>query len=267
MKRETQAPDDNVSTVDLRRLVAELRAAVRARDEFIAIAAHELRNPMTPILMEVERLRVTAQRENASDRVVAGLERLERLILEYIRRATTLLDVSRITAGKLRLAPVPVDLSALVRRVAGTLAPAAVQAGCRLDVDVEDGVRGVWDPLAVEQVFENLLSNAIKFGAGKPIAIVLAAETGDGAAARLVVRDHGPGIAAEDRARLFERFEQTVTGRAQGGFGVGLWLVGQLLAAMGGTVEVESQPGQGTAFTVRLPQFATATDDKSDMTR
>jgi signal transduction histidine kinase len=258
MKRETQAPDDNVSTVDLRRLVAELRAAVRARDEFIAIAAHELRNPMTPILMEVERLRVTAQRENASDRVVAGLERLERLILEYIRRATTLLDVSRITAGKLRLAPVPVDLSALVRRVAGTLAPAAVQAGCRLDVDVEDAVHGVWDPLAVEQVIENLLSNAIKFGAGKPIAIALAAATCDGAAARLVVRDHGPGIAAEDRARLFERFEQTVTGRAQGGFGVGLWLVGQLLAAMGGTVEVESRPGKGTAFTVRLPRFDTA---------
>jgi signal transduction histidine kinase len=259
MKFESRVPDDEeVSAADLRRLVAELRAALRARDEFIAIAAHELRNPMTPILMQVEALRASAQRPNGSERVVAGLERLERLVLEYIRRATTLLDVSRITAGKLRLAPVPTDLSALVRRVAGTFAPAAGRAGCRLDLEIEDCVRGIWDPLAVEQMFDNLLSNAIKFGAGKPIAIALAAETGDGAAARLVVRDHGPGIAPEDRARLFERFEQTMTGREQGGFGIGLWLVAQLLAAMGGTIEVESQPGEGAAFIVRLPRLATA---------
>jgi signal transduction histidine kinase len=252
MNRENRVPDDEeVSAADLRRLVAELRAAVRARDEFIAIAAHELRNPMTPILMQVEALRALAQRQNGSERVVAGLERLERLVLAYIRRATTLLDVSRITAGKLRLVPAPVDLSALVRRVAGTFALAAERAGCRLDLDVEDGVRGVWDPLAVEQVFDNLLSNAIKFGAGKPIAVRLVAGA---AVARLIVRDHGPGIAPEDRARLFERFEQTVNGREQGGFGVGLWLVGQLLAAMSGTIEVESQQGEGAAFTVHLPR-------------
>jgi signal transduction histidine kinase len=103
----------------------------------------------------------------------------------------------------------------------------------------------------VEQVFDNLLSNAIKFGAGKPIAVRLVAGA---AVARLIVRDHGPGIAPEDRARLFERFEQTVNGREQGGFGVGLWLVGQLLAAMSGTIEVESQQGEGAAFTVHLPR-------------
>jgi signal transduction histidine kinase len=268
MKRDIQAADDDeVTNADLQRLVTELRAAVRARDEFISIAAHELRNPMTPILMQVEGLRALAQRENGPERVAAGLERLERLILAYMRRATTLLDVSRITAGKLRLAPVSVDLSALVRRVALTLAPAAEQAGSRLDLDIADGVRGVWDPLAVEQVLENLLSNAIKFGAAKPVAIALAAEASGGAGACLVVRDRGPGIAVEDRARLFERFEQTVSGREHGGFGIGLWLVGQLLAAMGGAVAVDSRPEEGTAFIVRLPRSDRDANGGADMTR
>jgi signal transduction histidine kinase len=254
--RRNESTDDELPIAELRRLVDDLRDAVRARDDFIAVAAHELRNPMTPILMQVEALRAAAQRGGGVERIAAGLERLERLVLGYTRRATTLLDVSRITSGKMRLAPGPVDLSALVRRVVGNFAPAAERAGCRLDLDVEDGIDGVWDPLAVEQVFDNLLSNAIKFGSGKPIDIALAAESdASGAAiARLAVRDRGPGISAADRARIFERFEQAMAGREHGGFGVGLWLVNQLLAAMGGAIEVAGGPGEGSTFTVLLPR-------------
>jgi signal transduction histidine kinase len=260
MDPDTRGLDDDGSDRALLARVEELREAVRARDEFIAIAAHELRNPMTPILMQVEALRAAAQRHGGLGRIAAGLERLEALVEAYLRRATTLLDVSRITSGKLQLVPVPVDLSALLRRVAGTLAPAADRAECRLELDIEEGVRGVWDPLAIEQVIENLLSNAIKFGSGKPIGVLLRNEEG---AARVVVRDRGPGIAASERARLFMRFEQTMTGREQGGFGVGLWLVGQIVAAMGGAIEVESEPGEGAAFTVLLPRHhgATTTGD------
>ena len=252
MNRKTRGSEDHdTSTAALLASVEELREAVRARDEFIAIAAHELRNPMTPILMQVEALRAAAQRHGSLDRIAAGLERLETIIHAYLRRATVLLDVSRITSGKLRLAPMPVDLSALIRRVAENLVPAAKRADCRLELDIEEEVRGIWDPLAIEQIVENLLSNAIKFGAGKPIEVLLRS---DDAVARLVVRDHGPGIPVAERARLFMRFEQTVTGREQGGFGVGLWLVGQILAAMSGEIDVESEPGEGAVFTVLLPR-------------
>ena len=94
------------------------------------------------------------------------------------------------------------------------------------------------------------MSNAIKFGAGKPVDVALRA---DGRAARLTIRDRGIGISEEDRARIFKRFERAVTRREHGGFGVGLWLANQLVAAMGGAVAVESAPGEGTNFTVTLP--------------
>ena len=112
------------------------------------------------------------------------------------------------------------------------------------------GVIGTWDRLALEQVTENLLSNALKFGAGKPVAVALRA---DGRAARLAVRDRGIGISDADRARVFGRFERAVARREHGGFGVGLWLVNQLVTAMGGTIAVEGAPGEGTTFTVMLP--------------
>jgi len=108
----------------------------------------------------------------------------------------------------------------------------------------------MWDPVAAEQVAENLVSNAIKFGAGKPVTIALRS---DGRTARLAVRDRGIGISAQDRARIFGRFERAVANREQGGFGVGLWLVNRLVVAMGGTVAVESAPGEGSTFTVALP--------------
>ena len=239
-----------VQLAELRELVERLRHEVRARDEFISIAAHELRNPMTPILMRAEMLLASAQRGDSVDRLLPGLERLTQLIGHYMRRATALLDVSRITSGNLRLEPIPTDLSALLRRITLDFAPAAEQAGSRLVTDIEDGVTGIWDQLAIEQIVDNLLSNAIKFGAGRPIDIILATEPGG---ARIAVRDRGGGISAEDRGRVFERFEQVVATRSQGGFGIGLWIVGRLVAAMGGSVEIDSELGEGSTFRVLLP--------------
>jgi signal transduction histidine kinase len=102
----------------------------------------------------------------------------------------------------------------------------------------------------LEQVTDNLLSNALKFGAGRPVHVSLRS---DGQSASLTVRDQGAGIPEEDRARIFKRFEQAVTRREHGGFGIGLWLVNQLTTAMGGSIELESARGEGTTFTVVLP--------------
>ncbi len=174
----------------------------------------------------------------------------------FIKRAVTLLDVSRITSGKFTLAPAPFDLSGLVRNVVETFADAARYAGTAIGIDVPVSLSGTWDRLAMEQIIDNLVSNAIKYGAGQPIA-VCAEDLGD--TVRIRVRDHGPGISADDRGRIFGRFERAVgPGEGSSGFGVGLWVVGQLVEAMGGTVTVEDAQGGGSVFDVTLPRHVAA---------
>lgn len=237
------------------RLIAELREALRARDEFVSIAAHELRNPMTPILLQVHNLLATARRPDRCrpEVLTPQLQILERAVGDFVRRATALLDVSRIAAGNMRIEPAEVDLSRVVQDVAERLAPAARMARCPIEMAVREGVVGTWDRLALEQITENLLSNAIKFGAGRPVRLALDAEA---RTARLLVRDQGIGIPEADRARIFGRFERAVTRREHGGFGIGLWLTNQLVTAMGGAIGIESADGEGTSFTVTLPMDA-----------
>lgn len=239
-------------TEDLHRRITELSEALKARDEFISAVAHELRNPMTPIVMQIQRLMNIARSamNGEPEQILRGLERLEQLIERYIKRATTLLDVSRMTSGVLRLELESVDLSKLVRDVAAGLKAVSHYAGSRLDVTVQDDVVGMFDRLGVEQIIDNLLSNAIKYGAGNPIEIALSS---DGTSVRLTVSDHGIGISEENQARIFGRFERVIGARQHGGFGIGLWIVGQLVNAMGGEISVSSRIGEGSTFTVRLP--------------
>jgi len=167
--------NDGFGEIDKDRLIDELREAVRARDEFVSIAAHELRNPMTPILMQVGLLLAAARSPHRCrpEIITPRLEQLEMAVTEFVRRSTALLDVSRIAAGNVRIELAEVDLSALIRGVVSRTAVAAQRARCRLDEELQEGVVGMWDPLALEQVAENLLTNATKFGAGKPIAVIL----------------------------------------------------------------------------------------------
>jgi two-component system OmpR family sensor kinase len=234
------------------RLVAELTQAVRARDEFIAIAAHELRNPMTPILGYAEYISALGRRPESEcpEAIIVALERLVGLIAEYIKRATTLLEVSRITAGKLRAELSVVDLSGMMRQAVARHRAGAERSGCCLRPSIEDDVSGLLDQLAVEQIADNLLSNAVKYGAGEPIEVSLVRH---GAKAQLTVQDHGIGISEEDQARIFDAFERAVTRREQGGFGIGLWVVRQLVDTMHGEIQVTSCPAAGSTFTVTLP--------------
>jgi two-component system, OmpR family, sensor kinase len=252
MGNASSSRDAEPGEADKDRLIAELRDEVRARDEFVAIAAHELRNPMTPILVQVGLLRVAARdpRRCRPEVIAPRMELLELAVQEFVRRSTTLLDISRIVAGNIRVELAEVDLSRVIRGVVDRASGAARMARSRLKADLQAGVAGILDRLALEQVTENLLSNALKFGAGQPVDIALRS---DGRSAELSVCDRGIGISEEDRSRIFERFERAVTRREHGGFGVGLWLANQLVEAMGGTIAVESAPGEGTTFTVTLP--------------
>lgn len=232
--------------------VAELEAELRARDDFLAVVAHELRNPMTPISARLELL-VGKARDTGDATppgLVQGLEALERLVNAYLRRATLFLEAAHIGSGRLRLRTAEVDLSSLVQRVATNMLPLAEGAGCPFRIAVADGVAARCDAVAVEQILENLLSNAIRYGSGHPIEIAFA---GNGQMAELSVRDQGIGIADCDQPLIFERFRQSQQTKPTGGFGVGLWVTGQLVRAMHGDIHVSSSPGAGSIFTATWP--------------
>ncbi len=223
--------------------------AVAVRDEFLSIAGHELKTPLTALLFHAESLAKNAATLPPKDvaeraaRMVRNAQRLARLVEE-------LLDVSRIAAGRLSLEREEVDLAALARERISRLADAAAGAGSRIDLAAPESVVGSWDRLRLEQVFQNLLSNALKYGRGMPIEVRVAAGP---RTAQLVVRDHGVGIPPADQARIFERFERAVSSRHYGGLGLGLWIARQIVEALGGRIRLVSRPGDGAEFTVELP--------------
>jgi signal transduction histidine kinase len=162
------------------------------------------------------------------------------------------LDVTRIAAERVRFAPEVVDLTELANHVVALFERSGelAQSRCSIELYSEPSINGYWDRHHVEQVLTHLLENALKFGSGKPVEIRLDQH---GAWAEITVRDHGVGIAREDQARIFERFERAVPERHYGGLGLGLWLVRSMVEAMGGHVTVRSAPHQGATFVVQLP--------------
>jgi signal transduction histidine kinase len=239
---------------DLAMHVQALTEAVNARDTFIAVAAHELRNPMMPVLGQLDLLLTAIKAGKCSlDMAEQRIERIQRTVQQYIKRAGILLDVSRLNSGRFRLEPVACDLALLLREITDDFTATAQHFGVSLIVVAPEDLPGFWDRLAVEQVIENLLSNAIKYGGNSAVHLTLAETDID---VCLRIRDHGRGIPAEQRARVFERFERAV-GRNEhrSGFGVGLWVVGQLVEAMHGSIVIEDAPGGGALFSVRLPKW------------
>jgi two-component system OmpR family sensor kinase len=240
--------------------IAQLTEAVAARDTFIAVAAHELRNPMMPILGQIDLLLSGIRAGKMSLSLVEErLERIQRTVQQYLKRAVVLLDVSRINSGRFRLDPIPCDLASLLRQIAEEFTAAAQHSGVTLSLAIPTSVPGMWDRLAVEQIVDNLLSNAIKYGGRSTVELRLAA---DDAAVHIYVRDRGKGIPREHRARIFERFERAVGhDEYRSGFGVGLWVVGQLVETMKGTICIDDAPGGGALFTVTLPWCRVGTQE------
>ena len=232
-----------------------LERAVRLRDEFLSVAAHELKTPLTPLSLKLQTLtRALSSAPDSPDteRRRKDLEVMRRQVQRLTALVTNLLDVSRIGIGRLNLQLEPVDLAVLVREVASRLAPEAERVGSPLELELAGAWVGRWDPLRLEQVVENLLSNALKYGAGRAIHVRVV-EGGEDQV-RLVVRDEGIGIAPEALGRIFDRFERAVSERHYGGLGLGLYITREIVSALGGTVRVESALGEGATFTVALPR-------------
>jgi PAS domain S-box-containing protein len=240
-------------SVDNARLYQEAQEAIRVRDEFLSVASHELKTPLTPISLRLQSLATETAKQPDSPyvgRVRTALEASRKQVSKLSILIGDLLDVSRISAGRLRLELERVDCAAVVREVVARYEGPASQAGSDLRVELPERLEGLWDRLRLEQVVTNLVDNAIKYGAGKPIHLHLGEAAGR---ATLRVRDEGIGIEPGKLTRIFERFERAVSERNYGGLGLGLYITRTLVEAMGGSIQVKSECGQGAAFTVELP--------------
>lgn len=236
--------------IDNARLLRQARDAVRLRDEFLSIASHELKTPVTTLQLQIQSLLRRASGEDGQA-ILPRLSTAQRQVERLHKLIERLLDISRLTAGRLELDLESVDLQSLVQEVVARFDEELQRAGCRVTLRGVAPAIGRWDRSRLDQVVTNLLSNAIKYGSGKPIVITL---DGDEGVARLEIRDEGIGIAAESLPRIFERFERAVSERHYAGLGLGLWIVRQIVEALGGSVRAVSVPGEGSTFAVELPR-------------
>ncbi len=240
---------------ELNSLNAELRRAVHARDDFLSMASHEFRTPLSTLKLTFDTFRTLAALSPdmplRSERVQRSLVMAERQLARLEALVAELLDVSRLSAGRTKSNSAEgVDLNAVVQDVIARFADRLTTIPC--EVRASGDMHGCWDASQLDQVVTNLLSNAITYGNHQPITIELRGED-DGVS--LVVQDRGIGVSPDEQHKLFTRFHRASSAQLHySGFGLGLWITKQLVEAHGGTVSVESQLGQGSRFRVWLPR-------------
>jgi signal transduction histidine kinase len=238
-------------------MLATLQRTLKARDEFLSAASHELRTPITTLSLQTDGLlsmpSVVANggRRATDERMLRRLAAIRRQVIRLNQLVDQLLDVSRLIEGRLELRPEEVDLQALVIEAIDLMRESATQAGSPVLLRLRPEVVGNWDRVRIGQVITNLLSNAIKFGCGRPIEVELDADENK---ARVQVRDAGEGILPQEQERIFQRFERATSVQRHPGLGLGLWICKQIVDASHGTISVQSEPGHGSTFSVELPR-------------
>ncbi|PQP03938.1 hybrid sensor histidine kinase/response regulator [Pseudomonas frederiksbergensis] len=232
----------------------ELEQAVRMRDDFMSIVAHEVRTPLNGLILETQLRKMHLARDNAAaftlDKMHAMVDRDERQIKSLIRLIEDMLDVSRIRTGKLSIRPSRFDLVQLVRNLLQNFAPQVEAAESSVTMIADQSVLGCWDEFRIEQVISNLLTNALRYGAKSPIDVRVYNHAGQ---ARVEVQDRGIGISDENQQRIFQQFERVSARAVVAGLGLGLFISEQIVAAHGGSITVESRIGEGALFRVCLP--------------
>ncbi|HSN31601.1 MAG TPA: HAMP domain-containing sensor histidine kinase, partial [Ideonella sp.] len=228
----------------------ELASALRARDEFLLVASHELRTPLTSLKLQQQLL----ARELDATRTPRAAERLATMTRQtnrLTRLVNTLLDVSRIAEGRLPLTLRRSNVKELLDHVVAGLDADLKENQCTVRVDAPDDIVGRWDPDRLEQVITNIVVNAAKYGLGRPITLRARA---DEETATISVHDEGVGIPADALARIFGRYERLGPGRNDPGLGLGLYVVDQLVRAMGGRAWATSELGHGATLWISLPR-------------
>lgn len=235
------------------KLYDDARKAIQVRDEFLSIASHELKTPLTPLKLQLQlmsrnlKMNPESMTEERMDKMMTNadkqMNRLSKLIED-------LLDVSRITSGKLKLNLEYVNLQDVVRDVLVQYGHQLQAHLAHVEIEADQAVHTLVDPLRIEQVLVNLLTNAVKYAPMKTIKVTL---TRSGQTAKICVKDEGPGIAPEHQERIFGRFERVRATDNIGGLGLGLYISRQIVEAHHGKIFVESTPGKGSNFVIELP--------------
>jgi signal transduction histidine kinase len=239
---------------EVKELLGQKEASLKIRDQFLSIASHELKTPITALKLQVQMRKRLLSRGDDSiyspPKVHSLIETTEHQVERLSRLVDDMLDISRIENGKLSLHYEEVDLGELVSKTFNSLADEFKNANCPVQLNVGKDIKGRWDKHRIEQVVINLFTNAIKYGSQCKVVINVSTV---GNEAILSVQDEGVGIAPHDQARVFQRFERADNEDNISGLGLGLFITKEIIEAQGGRIFLESELGTGSTFTVRLP--------------
>ena len=233
----------------------DLEEALQARDEFLSIASHELKTPLTTLKLQSQlfKRKATKNPELPFDRetIMELVEQTERQANRLTRLVDDMLDISRIRSKKFSIKREKIDLHLVSRELLDRMEPQFLAADLkRPELRVVGLPHGRWDRLRLEQVLTNLLTNAIRYGQGKPIQVEIAATPNQ---TRFSVTDQGMGIAPENQNKIFDRFERAINASEVSGLGLGLFISKRIVQAHGGRIWVESELEKGSRFVVELP--------------
>ena len=245
----------NLAQTQLEERAEELQRSSKYKSEFLANMSHELRTPLNSSLILAKLLAENPQ-DNLSAEQVKFAESIYSAGNDLLHLINDILDISKVEAGKLEMLPENTSVARLVDGLRGMFQPLATQKKLDFQVELQDGspLMIYTDRQRLEQVIKNLLSNAVKFTESGTVSLTVTSMPDDGIA--FVVRDSGIGIAADQQESIFEAFRQAdgTTNRRYGGTGLGLSISRDLAALLGGSISVTSEPGQGSVFTLVLPQ-------------
>ena len=242
-----------VTDLSERKRNEQAEAAVRMRDEFLAIASHELRTPLSTLVLRLGLLERHAENGDMKQ-VQSSVRRAEDQTERMRRLVDRLLDVSQLASGKLKVELAPCDLSNVIKDVAERFLEDALNGGSELRLTVAEGIQTRADRFRLDEAIGNVISNAIKYGGGQPVDIQLKTK---GDKALLIVQDRGIGIPVEDLERIFGRFERTAVSRNYGGLGLGLFIAHQIIEQHAGSIRAESRSGGGARIVIELPHTTT----------
>jgi PAS domain S-box-containing protein len=235
-------------------LTRDLSEAVRTRDEFMSIASHELKTPLTSMKLQAQTIQRFISRGVADaispERIEKFLKNNDKQVSRLNRLVDDMLDITRIQSGKLSINFEETDLHELIKDVYDHLHEQAANSNVDLRIQLNSHVTLFIDRARMEQVFTNLITNAVRYGLSRPVLITLDVVEGK-ALARII--DQGKGIPLADQARIFNRFERLVSASEISGLGLGLYISNEIVHSHGGQILVKSAPGEGSTFTVELP--------------